>query len=810
MQLSPPYSPSHSVLRHFFARKCFEALAVLSLPACVFAQGTPAAIPPPPVTEASPYKVIWETPSKDAYGTMPLGNGEVGLNAWIDELGDLKFYIARIDSIDENGRLLKVGSVRVRVGEADVRRTAASFRQLLDTKRGVLEAEYGTGDEKVSLRLWVDANRPVIVVEAKTAKPVLATAHAELWRKTREKLSTYECSDLDNDSPYDRRKFPVETLIEPDTILKNQAGQIGWFHLNQRSESYQRTAAVQGTDDFPRENPILHRIFGAIVRCEHPNRIDDTTLQSKKNTTHSFEIAATTLHPSSEREWLADATRILDSTKQIPLTERQAKHEAWWNEFWSRSWIHFSQNKKAQNKVSGRIFVDGKELTPRDNSNSGQSQDASIMTRAYTLQRYVTACAGRGRYAIKYNGSLFTVPEKGKPLDADFRKWGPGYWFQNTREMYFSMPASGDFEMMQPFFSMYFDILELCKYWTKKYLGHGGAFYPECILFWGDVFLETYGYTPWDKRKEKLQVSGYHKYEWVGGLEIANMMLEYYEYTGDEKFLNEKAIPFTKEILTFFDQHYSVNANGRLVMTPAQAVETWWDCTNPMPEVAGLHSVVQKMQQLPENLLSAELKQFTAALKEKLPPIPTMTSRGGKLMLAPGERFAKKKNSENPELYAVFPFRLISYEKPNLEWGLEALKRRQDRGFLGWRQDELFMAYLGLANEARDGLLKRAKKKHPPSRFPVFWGPNYDWTPDQCHGGVLTKGVQSLVMQCDGKRIDLFPAFPADWDCDFKLHAPYQTVIEGKLIGGKISSLKVTPKEREKDVRILIGKDTGR
>jgi hypothetical protein len=64
-------------------------------------------------------------------------------------------------------------------------------------------------------------------------------------------------------------------------------------------------------------------------------------------------------------------------------------------------------------------------------------------------------------------------------------------------------------------------------------------------------------------------------------------------------------------------------------------------------------------------------------------------------------------------------------------------------------------------------------------------GPNYDCIPDQDHGGILTKGVQSLVMQCEGKQIDLFPAFPSKWDCEFKLRAPYQTIVEGKLKNGK-------------------------
>ena len=48
--------------------------------------------------DASPvYTLVWDTPSKNTYETMPLGNGEVALNAWIDETGNLRFYISRID-----------------------------------------------------------------------------------------------------------------------------------------------------------------------------------------------------------------------------------------------------------------------------------------------------------------------------------------------------------------------------------------------------------------------------------------------------------------------------------------------------------------------------------------------------------------------------------------------------------------------------------------------------------------------------------------------------------------------------------------
>ena len=32
-----------------------------------------------------------------------------------------------------------------------------------------------------------------------------------------------------------------------------------------------------------------------------------------------------------------------------------------------------------------------------------------IVTQGYVLQRFVSACAGRGAYPIKFNGSIFTM-----------------------------------------------------------------------------------------------------------------------------------------------------------------------------------------------------------------------------------------------------------------------------------------------------------------------------------------------------------------------------------------------------------------
>ena len=113
------------------------------------------------------------------------------------------------------------------------------------------------------------------------------------------------------------------------------------------------------------------------------------------------------------------------------------------------------------------------------------------------------------------------------------------------------------------------------------------------------------------------------------------------------------------------------------------------------------------------------------------------------------------------------------------------------------------MAMLGLTEQAKEWVTKRASPaSHSDSRFPAFWNAFHDWVPDMDHGGVLQLALQSMLMQCEGRRIILLPAWPTEWDVDFKLHAPLKTIVEGSVRGGRIESLRVTPEQRRGDVVI--------
>ncbi|MBQ5639165.1 MAG: hypothetical protein IIV06_09020, partial [Alistipes sp.] len=209
-----------------------------------------------------------------------------------------------------------------------------------------------------------------------------------------------------------------------------------------------------------------------------------------------------------------------------------------------------------------------------------------------------------------------------------------------------------------------------------------------------------------------------------------------------------------------------------------------------------------------------ELKEQTAdtvlspwrAMLDRVPELPLRTVNGRE-MIAPAVAWERINNTETPQLYPVFPWGYYSLASERaLDVALNtylyddhAVAMRSSKG---WKQDNIWAAMLGQTDDAVR--LLKEKLGNGPHRFPAFWGPGFDWTPDHNWGGSGAIGLQQMLMQTDGERIVLFGAWPAAWDVKFKLHAPMQTTVEAELKDGQVVSLKVLPEERMKDVKIML------
>lgn len=446
------------------------------------------------------------------------------------------------------------------------------------------------------------------------------------------------------------------------------------------------------------------------------------------------------------------------------------------------------------------LYVDGREVA---GGKAGLRElDAERVTQAYALQRWVNACSGRGNSPIKFNGSIFTVDGNDKgSWDADYRRWGGPYWWQNTRLAYWNMLSAGDVDLMQPLYRMFVQSLPLRKAATHKYYGHDGAFYPETQYFWGTYVDGNYGRDR-SKLPNGMTENSYIRYYWQGGLELSLMMLDTYAHTQDEAFAHSTLVPLASEILTFFDQHWKRDETGCIRFDPAMALETYRVAVNPLVEIVGIRKVCEGMLGLPESLTTAQQRAQWKRLIGELPPVPTREVEGAKV-LACAESYGGRQNSENPELYAVFPYRRYGLGKPDLQLALRTYTHRAVKRTGGWSQDAIKAAYLGLANQARAYVVQNAKTKSSLHRFPAMWGPNFDWIPDQDHGCVTMIALQRMLLQYEGEKIYLLPAWPREWNCDFKLHAPSKTIVEGKVEEGKLTDLRIFPESRKNDVVML-------
>ena len=100
---------------------------------------------------------------------MPVGNGDIGLNVWVEESGDLLFYIGKSDAWSGNSRNVKLGRIRIQLSPNPFI-NGVPYEQTLDLLTGSIDIEAGEGDNLAKLRLWVDANQPVIRVEVDSKK----------------------------------------------------------------------------------------------------------------------------------------------------------------------------------------------------------------------------------------------------------------------------------------------------------------------------------------------------------------------------------------------------------------------------------------------------------------------------------------------------------------------------------------------------------------------------------------------------------------------------------------------------------------
>ncbi len=744
------------------------------------------------------YNVLWHQQCIDSLDSMPLsGRCGAGANVWVQD-GSIWIYLARNDAYDEQGRLLKLGCLRI-TPEFPVL-DSEPFEQKLDLAEGTIWIKGSTRQGgNFQSRLWFSKDN--LYIEFDSMKPVSLNVDWGTWRnapRTGIKLDVWGTES-----------------VNPDHVEEVE-NRIAWSHHNAEFPSPLAQAAESQHIPLSAVNDLTRGLVfgGAVVsstglrfRTSEPVRWQlwdgkawmYATSRSNKHTLCAVLRSSVSGNP---KKWLKEAENLVKADR---LAANRKAEIASWKEYWSRSYI---------------------EVNPSANNDDLGWQ----VGRNYQLFRYMIACNRGGKLPLLFNGGIFTfdnVPGRikgnnndelpispGEPTTPDFRRWiGCRFMSQNQRWSGWPAVVSGDNDILAQSATFYRE-RERVAAARAAGLGAEGVVYPEPLDIWGLPCVAP--------TSNSLCGASHLTYHFSMMLEHAWMGLCGFAVNG---------LPIRDDIgwmlgtVRFYDSYYraeckrrtgnELDSRGRLVIYPSNGLELAYNATNPIETVAGLRRVTCALLALPKTYLSAKERTYLAEVKKRLPDLPVGTSNGKDIY-----KFAEKHESEYnkweyPEMFAAWPYRLAGVTKPET---LPRLRNTEDelpqyrldfisRDF-SWMPNAVNAAAMGKSNEAKKRIIHKLANQQAQARFPAFFGPGHDWIPDHNCGGSGMTALQEMLMAADpygDGHIYLLPAWPKDWDVRFKLHAPHKTVLVCEVRNGKVVFLEVSPASRKKDVVIAPG-----
>ena len=731
------------------------------------------------------YHVIWRKQSGSSAESMPVGGGNIGCNVWVEH-SEVLLYAQQSGWFDENNSMLKAGRLRLHF-EPDP--FARHFCQELIPEEGRIQI---TGDGLL-LQICVNSRREMVQIAYTTQREFALQVQYESWRFQDREVDSrsyelFQCKEM--------FFYPLGNPVFHKDIMVPDTERLYFYHQNQnRDLSIEKEFRDQGLEQFYQGafNPQKDLIFGGMLHGTNLTFAGEEKGCYQDTPYHAWCYRSAQLpgkgevdlalsaqqpgDPESLRQKLAAALQETARETEQEAAQELAAQRTWWQRYFEKSFIR---------------------------GNPEQKQYFEIMRNA-ELFRMMMGCNADGIWPTKFNGGLFTFdphlggksPWSDDPLryTPDFRLWGGGsHTIQNQRLLYWPMLKAGDAETMRQHFDFFMRILKLAKIRCWRYFGIAGAMFPEQV--------GTYGLccgcdNEWGNRTG-LPVTQI-KYHFSNSLETAFLMLEYHRFTG--KSIAEY-MDFIYSVLQFYDLFYPENdACGKMILYPGNALETYHVVKNPIDAIAGLRAVTDGVLALPEDPARAKERERVRRLAARIPDLP-LREKAGHTILSCADHPSILHNCEIPELYPVFPYGLYGIGKADLTLAQDtahyAWEETEQLTHISWHPTGIVYARLGMLPES-EAFLKK-KLKSGPFRFPAFWGPGHDWTPDHNWGGSGVIQLQEMLLQTDGKALRILPCWNREIDVHFKLYAPEETAVECDYADGRIKSLKVTPENRRKDV----------
>lgn len=250
---------------------------------------------------------------------------------------------------------------------------------------------------------------------------------------------------------------------------------------------------------------VACRILGA----DGARRVNNHRAESfTKNGKFTVLVAVVTKEDAADPR--AAALALLDRSAKDGVAAMRAEKDARLARFWSKSFVKLGDD---------------------------------YLENLWYMRRYLAGAGSRGKYPLVFNGGLWR-------WNRDVVNWiTPHHW--NTQQQYWGLCAENDCDLMLPYLNTYYRMMQrpdgMARLAAKRGAKNDAILLAEMHNFDGSMVDEDRG----DMRNAYTQAA-----------QVASRLYEYCEFTGDKKFLAEKALPFMRKAANFYLQKLAWDAKS--------------------------------------------------------------------------------------------------------------------------------------------------------------------------------------------------------------------------------------------------------
>jgi alpha-L-fucosidase 2 len=383
------------------------------------------------------------------------------------------------------------------------------YSRTLDFETGEVEVKWRDGDTRFSRRLFVSIPDNISVMSIKADQSKAVSGDVT--------LDIHDLKDAiqQNGSFFDPG-FTYETTVEDDFVVFRADGSDGGQ-------------------------------FGGVLRVIVKNGESQVLIKPGKEKGNLIRFGA-----ADEVVLMVGFFANEESVTAVPRLKKElAAFESDYDVLFNR---HKTLHSKRFNTMSINLNLSGKNDTPNEYLLLDAYQNPAspeLIQKLFEYGRYLLISSSRaGGYPANLQGIW----------NGDYRPpWSSLYGINENLEMNYWQALPGNMQESMMAFYDYFDAhMDDFRYNAKQLWGCRGIYIPPFMSPESGI----------------LRITAPHVINWTDAAGwLASFYYDYYLFTGDEDFLINRAVPFMKEVVLFYEDYMVKDENGKNMLLPAQSPE---------------------------------------------------------------------------------------------------------------------------------------------------------------------------------------------------------------------------------------------